>query len=106
MGPVSAQNPATAQENPLMGFGQNLLASLGQNPSTFGQNPSPFGQNPSPFGQNPLAGFGQAPFGGANQNPLSMQSPSILRPASDGKPHPRHTVGKQRGERRKRSEAE
>eukprot|EP00026_Physarum_polycephalum_P006495 Phypoly_transcript_06539.p1 GENE.Phypoly_transcript_06539~~Phypoly_transcript_06539.p1 ORF type:complete len:512 (+),score=69.70 Phypoly_transcript_06539:146-1681(+) len=84
MGPVSAQNPA-AQENPLLGFGQNLFAGLGQNPSLFGQNPSPFGQ--APFGQSP---FGQAPFG--NQNPLSMQSPSSFRPAGD-KLHPRHTTG-------------
>jgi hypothetical protein len=76
MGPVSAQNPVT-QENPLMGFGQNILAGLGQNPAMFGQNPSP---------------FGQAPFGSANQNPLSLQSPSALRPG-DGKPHPRHSAG-------------
>lgn len=75
MGPVSAQNPVTApQENPLLGFGQNLLSALGQNPSGFGQAASAFGQN-------------------ASGNPSVLQSPSVPRPAGDGKLHPRHTAG-------------
>lgn len=68
MGPVSAQNPIT--NNPLAGFGQNLMAGL--------QMPSGL----SGFGQPAASTFGQ-----------NLQSPSVLRPAGGDKAHPRHAVG-------------